>query len=226
VTARLEGELCWLTVDQAARLAAASPATIRGWIRRGSLRTRSEGGETRIHLGDVVARGLARRRTTEPAALAAQAEAALDELETMVRELTKTAEELDGLRAEAAALRDRSTEIEDQYARRETWARGQHEREMREAYALWEQERSHWEQERNRLAPLDPESRHLVSVAPVADVPSAAGAVANNGHVTSRPPISDEVLPPLHAEPAPEHQPSADITPAARHRTWRRQQRS
>jgi hypothetical protein len=183
-----------VSVDQAARLAAVSPATVRSWIRRGAVPARATGGQTAVGLEDVVRRAVARGRPVDRAALESQADAALAELADM-----------------AGAL----AQVEDQYARREEWARGQHEREMHEIYARWEQERSRWEHERAELAD------DLTSAA--ARPPAAeAVPVPVPAQVTSRRPISDELLPPLHADPTPHPAPNGNITPDDRSRSrWR-----
>lgn len=221
---RVEWELCWLSVEQAARLAASSSAAVRGWVRRGAVRSRNdEAGTTWVHLEDVVARALARHPRVDPAAREAQASAALDELETTLRELTKAASELDELRSEVETLRRRSAGLEDKYARREQWARGQHQRELREAYNLWEQERSQWEEERARLA--GPALSAPADEAPADEAPTdglCASTTATNGQVTSRPPVSDAILPPLHGGAPPSRPAAADITPSGRSRAWRR----
>ncbi len=224
MTRQAEWELCWLSVEQAARLAASSSATVRGWVRRGAVRARNdEAGTTWVHLEDVVARALERHARVDPAAREGQVSAALDELETTLRELTKAASELDELRSEVETLRRRSEGLEEKYARRAQWARGQHERELREAYNLWEQERSQWEEERARLgAPAlsAPPDEAAAGEAPADEV--AESTVATNGQVTSRPPISDAILPPLHGAAPPSRPAAADITPNGRSRAWRR----
>lgn len=191
---RVERGTAWVSVEDAARLAAVSPATVRSWIRRGVLRARGTGVNSAPRLEDVVARAARSGRELDAPTLQTQADAALAKLAEMA-ELV-------------AQFEQRTTELEDQYARREKWARGQHERELREVYARWEQERARWEETRG-------EARAEPAVTEVLAPPATS-----NGDLTTKPPIPDDLLPPLHAASAPGR--NGDIMPGDHTRTrWR-----